>query len=104
MFLVNGFKGTLRQYNRDDIDEIYDDLNYKEIQVKVCPYNGDLKINFDIDTIREATGYYQLPRWVDVRVGDQIKVDKVDTEFHTILYVKDKWLFNRIENKVIVIK
>lgn len=106
MFLVNGFKATLRQYNREEDNSIFDDTNYKEVTIKCCPYDTDTKINFDIYTTREATGFYQVPRWVDVRVGDQIKLlgKYSDNEFHTILDVKDEWIFNRVENKVIVVK
>lgn len=106
MFLVNSFKATLRQYNREENNKVFDDTNYKEVTIKCCPYNADAKINFDIYTTREATGFYQVPRWVDVRVGDQIKLlgKYSDNEFHTILDVKDEWIFNRVENKVLAVK
>lgn len=106
MFLVNGIKATLRQYNRSDNESVFDDTNYKEIKIKCCSYNADTKINFDIYSTREATGFYQVPRRVDVRVGDQIRLEGKysDGEFHTIMNVRDEWIFNRVENKIIEVK
>ena len=72
MFLVNGMKAKLRQFNRDEDNNVFDDQNYKEVFIKCCPYNVDESINFGIYTHPEATGYYQVPRWVDVKEGDQI--------------------------------
>ena len=108
MFLVNGMKAKLRQFNRDEDDNIYDDQNYKEIFIKCCPYNTDESINFGIYTHPEATGYYQVPRWVDVKEGDQIiflgNRGVIEERVHTILQVKDEWLFNRVENKILAVK
>ena len=101
MFLVNGMKATLRQFNRTDNDNPYDDLNYKETLIKCCPYNVDQTINFGVYTVPEATGYYQVPRWVDVKEGDQLIFNN---KVHTILKVQDNWIFNRIENYIIAIK
>ena len=72
MFLVNGMKATLRQFNRDENNEIFDDTNYKEITIKCCPFYCESAIRFGIYTVPEATGYYQVGRLVDVKVGDQI--------------------------------
>ena len=106
MFLVNGMKAKLRQFNRDEDDNIYDDQNYKEIFIKCCPYNSDESINFGIYTHPEATGYYQVGRLVDVKVGDQIIYlgKYADNKVHTVLKVQDSWIFNRVENKIIVVK
>lgn len=110
MFLINGLKATLRQFNREDTDSVFDDQNYKEISIKCCPYDVDQAIRYGIYTHPEATGYYQVPRWVDVRQGDQIifhgrKIDKdYKEQIHTILEVKDEWYFNRVENKILIVK
>lgn len=108
MFLANGLKATLRQYNRNENDEVFDDQNSSDITIKCCPYNLDGRIAFDEYTTREATGYYQLPRWVNVKVGDQIlfngKWNNDNNQFQTVLEVKEKWLFNHIENIVVAVK
>lgn len=109
MFLMNGMKATLRQYNRESNNEYFDDQNFKDVQIKLIPYNADSRINFDTVTTKEATGYYQLPRWVDVQVGDQIlfkgKFNEIkDAQFQTVLEVKDNYLFNHVENKIVAIK
>lgn len=109
MFLVNGMKATLRQFNRNKLDSIYDDEDYQDVPIKCCPYNADEGIRFGIYTVPEATGYYQVHRHVDVREGDQLIFNGPDGEVinqrvHTILKVQDEWLFNRVENKVLAIK
>ena len=106
MFLVSGIKATLRQFNRIDNDSVYDDQNYKETTIKCCPYNVDQAIRFGIYTVPEATGYYQVPRWVDVREGDQIILQGKYSNgiVHTILKVQDEWIFNRVENYIIAVK
>ena len=106
MFLVNGIKATLRQFNRSNNDSVYDDQNYKEITIKCCPYDVDQAVRFGIYTVPEATGYYQVPRWVDVREGDQIILQGKYSNgiVHTVLKVQDEWLFNRVENYIIAVK
>lgn len=105
MFLVNGIKCTLRQFNRNESEALYDDQEYKDVPIKCCPYDVDQAISFGTYTIPEATGYYQVPRWVDVREGDQIIFKTKDREIvHTILKVEDEWCFNRIENYILAVK
>lgn len=112
MFLVNGQKAILRQFNRCPDTNPFDDQNVRDRPIKVCPYDVDQAIKFEIYTHPEATGYYQVDGTVDVRQGDQIILygdDRVDDitfegEAHTVLEVKDSWLFNRVENKVLVVK
>lgn len=105
MFLINGIKCTLRQFNRNEDNALYDDQNYKDVPIKCCPYDVDQAVQFGIYTIPEATGYYQVPRWVDVREGDQIIFDTKDRQIvHTILKVQDEWIFNRIENYILAVK
>lgn len=106
MFLVNGIKATLRQFNRTSNDNVYDDQNYKEITIKCCPYDVDQAVRFGIYTVPEATGYYQVPRWVDVREGDQIILQGKYSNgiVHTVLKVQDEWIFNRVENYIIAVK
>lgn len=105
MFLVNGIKCTLRQFNRNESDSVYDDQEYRDVPIKCCPYDVDQAVRFGIYTIPEATGYYQLPRWVDVREGDQIIIKTKSREIvHTILKVQDEWIFNRVENYICAVK
>lgn len=108
MFLVNKMKATLRQYNRKNNDEFFDDTNYREINIWCCPYDKDDKINFSEYTTNEATGYYQVSKDTDIRVGDQIKFEgtynSTPDDFHTVLEVKDEWIFNHIENKIAAVK
>lgn len=105
MFLVNGIKCVLRQFNRNESNSVYDDQEYKDVPIKCCPYDVDQAVRFGIYTIPEATGYYQLPRWVDVREGDQIIFKGKDREhIHTILKVQDEWIFNRVENYICAVK
>ena len=113
MFLINGMKATLRQFNRpsDDSqpnDNVYDDQNYKDIIIKCCPYDIAQGVAFGIYSHPEATGYYMVRRWVDVKEGDQIiflgNRGIIEERVHTILEVKDEWLFNRVENKILAVK
>nr|DAL31255.1 MAG TPA_asm: hypothetical protein [Caudoviricetes sp.] len=112
MFLVNGQKAILRQFNRCSNANPFDDQNYRDIPIKVCPYNVDVTIKFGIYTHPEATGFYQVPRYVDIQQGDQIilygrnRPDDVsfEKETHTVIEVKDSWLFNRVENKSVIVK
>lgn len=101
MFLVNGLKATLIQYNRKNDDTIYDDQNNNEVPIKICPYDVDDAIKFDIYTVPEATGYFQVKRTIDVKEGDQI-VFKNKT--YTVLKVQESWIFNRVENKMLAVK
>ena len=105
MFLVNGIKCVLRQFNRTEDTSPYDDQNYKDTPIKCCPYDIDQAVRFGVYTHPEATGYYQVPRWVNVREGDQIIFKTKDREIvHTILKVQDEWCFNRIENYICAVK
>lgn len=111
MFLTNGFKATLRQFNRKPNNNPYDDQCYDDILIKCIPYDIAQGISFGIYTHPEATGYYMVRRWVDVREGDQItfignynKANADETKKHTILKVDEAWIFNRVEYKVIAVK
>ena len=106
MFLMNGMKAKLRQFNRKPNNELYDDQQYEEITIKCCPYDIDQGIQFGVYSVPEAIGYHQVPRWVDVREGDQIIfLGKYSNGIvHTILKVQDEWLFNRVENYVLAVK
>ena len=106
MFLINGMKATLIKYNREESNKYYDDQNKEEVTIKVCPYDVEQAIKFGIYTTPESTGYYQVSRFVDVREGDQlIFLGKYsDGIVHTVLRVEDNWLFNRVENYILVVK
>lgn len=101
MFLVNGLKATLIQYNRNSDNSIYDDQDKQEISIKLCPYDISDGIKFGLYTVPEATGYFQVARNTDVLEGDQIIFNN---ETYTILKVQDNWIFNRVENKILAVK
>lgn len=102
MFNVNGFKATLIQNNRTTTeDDYYDDQNKQEVEIKVCPYNVDQTVRFGEYTTPEATGYFIVKGNVDIQTGDQIEFRG---EKHTILEVKDNWIWNKVENITIIVK
>ncbi len=101
MFLINGFNATLKQFNRSENDDIFDDQKFEEIQIKICPYDGERAIYFSKYTISEAKGYYTVPGNTKVKVGDQIIFEN---EIVTVLEVGHNYLFNRIENYTLAVK
>ena len=101
MFLFNGFNATLIQNNRNVDDNFYDDEDKQEVNVKVIPYDQDSSVRFDIYSVPEATGYFVLPRNTDVKEGDQLIYNG---RKYSILKIQDNWLFNRIENIIVVVK
>lgn len=112
MILVNSQLATLRQFNRTDDNQYFDDQNYKDISIKVVPYDVDDFIRFGIYTIPEAKGFFMVNRNVDVRKGDQImfkgkflnkNIELVDKKL-TVIEVKDSWIFNRLENQIVIVK
>lgn len=112
MILVNGQKAILRQFNRTPKDAYFDDKNYTEKIIKVVPYDVDDNIRFGIYTIPEAKGYFMVNRKVDIRVGDQLiflgKFENTKSDMtrrtYTVLEIKDDWIYNRVENYVVVVK
>jgi hypothetical protein len=100
MFLTNGIKAELIQFNRNT-SSYYDDQDKQSIEIKVIPYNADQTISFGNYSVPEATGYFILRRDVDVKEGDQL-IFKGRT--YTILKVMDNWLYNRIENIGVAVK
>lgn len=112
MILVNSQLATLRQFNRTDDNQYFDDQNYKDVSIKVVPYDVDDLIRFGIYTIPEAKGFFMVNRNVDVRKGDQIifkgkflnkNIELVDKKL-TVIEVKDSWIFNRLENQIVIVK
>lgn len=101
MYNVNGMDATLIQYNRTDSDSIYDDKNYQQIDIVVCPYNVDMAERVGIYTVPEATGYFIVKNKVDIREGDQI-IFKNDT--FTVLEVRDNWIWNKLANISVAVK
>ena len=112
MILVNSQKALLRKFNRKENNDYFDDKNYTEEIIKAVPYGVDQAIRFGIYTVPEAKGFYVVNRDVDVREGDQIifigkflnqDIDLTEQTL-TVLEVKDAWIFNRIENKIAIVK
>lgn len=100
MFLVNGKKATLIQFNRG-VSGVYDDEDRKTTTCIICPYNQDISIAFGTYTVPEATGYFMVKRAADVKEGDQIVFDG---KTYTILDVKDNWIWNKIESYTVAVK
>lgn len=101
MFLVNGHKAKLIQYNRNGSSLAYDDEDKQEIDIKIIPYNADDDISFGTYTEPNASGSFMVRRDVDVKEGDQIKYNN---KIYTIQRIADKWIYNRIEYKVVHVK
>lgn len=101
MFLVNGHKAKLIQFNRNGKSLAYDDEDKQSIEIKIIPYNADDSINFGTYSVPEATGYFMIRRNVDVKEGDQIEYNN---RIYTILKVAEKWIYNRIEYKLVYVK
>ena len=101
MFLVNGFKATLVQFNRNGKSLAYDDEDKKQISIKLIPYDIDDTVSFGIYTVPEATGCFMVHRKVDVKEGDQVIYNG---KAYTIVKLADKWICNRIEYKVLFVK
>lgn len=90
----------LYQYNRGT-SGAYDDEDITEVNVKICPYNANTNIKFGLYTDQEDTGYYIVKNNVDIKEGDQIEFRG---ERHTIMEVRDNWIFNKVVNITIRIK
>lgn len=101
MILTNFFKATLYQYNRNAVNSPYDDEDIQTLDIKVCPYNVDMKDMFGVYTHPEATGYYIVKGNIDIQVGDQIEF--YNKKF-TVLEVKDNWIWNKVANITILVK
>lgn len=101
MVLTNFMKGFLYQYNRNNDNNLYDDEDIKKIPIKLCPYNQDNKVKFGVYTYPEATGYFIVKGDVDIKQGDEVEFRG---DRHTVLEVKDNWIFNKIVNITILVK
>lgn len=101
MVLTNLMNAKLYQYNRVEDNSPYDDENKQEVNIKVCPYNVDMKQVFGVYSHPEATGMYIVKGDVDIRIGDQIEFYN---NLFTVLEVKDNWIWNKIENITVLVK
>lgn len=101
MFLVNAMNGTLIKRNRESSTSVYDDEVIKEVPVKLCPYNQDIRVAFGVYTIPEAEGYYIVKSNVDIKEGDQISFMG---KTYSVIKVKDNWIWNRIENYTVALR
>lgn len=100
MFLTNAMKGTLKKYNRNGTG-VYDDEYTKEVPIKICPYNQDIRVAFGVYTIPEAEGYYIVKSKTDVQEGDQITFMN---KTYTVIKVKDNWIWNKVENYTVAVR
>lgn len=100
MILTNLIKAKLYQYNRNT-SGVYDDEDIQVIDIQVCPYNVDTRVRFGVYSNQEDTGYYIVKGNVDIKEGDQIEFRG---ERHTVMEVKDNWIWNKVVNITILIK
>lgn len=101
MFLVNGFKAILVQFNRNGKSLAYDDEDKKKVPIKLIPYNVDDTDSFGTYSVPEATGHFMVNRNVDVKEGDEIIYNN---KTYSVIKLADKWIYNRIEYKVLFVK
>ena len=101
MFLVRGQKAKLVQYNRNGRSLAYDDEDKKTIDIEVIPYNVDDEVSFGTYTEPNAVGSFIVRRQVDVKEGDEIIWNN---RTYSIVRLADKWIYNRIEYKVVHVK
>lgn len=101
MFLMNGFKATLIQFNRNGKSLAYDDEDKTKLNIKVIPYNVDDADSFGTYSTPEATGYFMVPRQVDIKEGDELIYNN---KTYSIVKITEKWIYNRPEYKVVYIK
>lgn len=101
MVLTNLMSGYLYQYNRNNDNNPYDDEDIIKIPIKLCPYNQDIKVSFGTYSHPEATGYFIVKGNVDIKQGDEVEFRG---ERHTVLEIKDNWIFNKIVNITILVK
>lgn len=101
MFLVNGFKAKLIQFNRNGTSLAYDDEDKQSVDIKLIPYNADDSIKFGTYSVPEATETFMIRRNVDVKEGDQIEYNN---KVYTIQKVAERWIYNRIEYKLVYVK
>ena len=103
MFLTNPMKAKLIQYNRDETG-VYDD-EYKTYEdIKLCPYNQDVRVAFGTYTVPEAKGYYIIKKPKDsitIKEGDQIIFNN---NTYTILELRDNWIWNKIVSYTVAVK
>lgn len=97
MFLTNPKKATLKKFRSSSF---YDDEATTEKTIDIIPYNEEMRIRFGIVTIPEAKGYF-ITRNIDAKEGDQVIFN---SHTYTIIQVDDRWQFNKIVNKVLVVK
>lgn len=100
MILTNFMKAKLYQYNRGTSDA-YDDEDIRVVDIQVCPYNTNVSIKFGVYTDQVDTGYYIVKGNVDIKEGDQIEFRG---ERHTVMTVKDNWIWNKVVNMTILVK
>ena len=101
LVLTNLLDGYLYQYNRNLSNDPYDDEDINKVPIKLCPYNQDLRVSFGTYTHPEATGYFIVKDNIDIRIGDVVEFNG---EKHSVLEVKDNWIFNKIVNITILVK
>ena len=102
MYLFNPMKAQLIRKNRSTEDFVYDDEDKETpIDLDVIPYNVDQAIRYGIYTVPEATGYFIIRHYVDIKEGDMILF--ADRQY-SVLDVQDNWIFNKLESIEVAVK
>lgn len=97
MFLTNPKTATLKKFRSSGI---YDDENSTEETIEIVPYNEQMAIRFGIVSIPEAKGYF-IARDIDAKEGDQVVYN---SHTYTIMQIDERWQFNKVVNKILVVK
>jgi hypothetical protein len=98
---MNPKKAQLIRKNRST-GFVYDDEDkLPPIKIDVIPYNVNQAISYGIDTDPEASGYFIVRWFTDIKEGDQIIYQN---KKYSVIKVKDNWIFNKIESIEVIVK
>lgn len=101
MYLMNPKKAQLIRKNRRT-GYVYDDEDIlAPIKIDVIPYNINQSISYGIDTDPQASGYFIVRWFTDIKEGDQIIYEG---RKYSVMTVKDNWIFNKVESIEVMVK
>lgn len=101
MYLMNPKKAQLIRKNRST-GFVYDDEDkLPSIEIDLIPYNINQSINYGIDTDPQASGYFIVRWFTDIKEGDQIIYEG---RKYSVITVKNNWIFNKVESIEVMVK